>query len=502
MNPYILGFIGLAILALGISGGFGLFPQATLVDIDGESCQLVAPEFGRIECEPIASYAVSSQVSSNWAGDVRTQGKYVEFGDTENAPRGDLYVYCQDASWFAFQFYGTGLPTGVSCDIASEDWCRIHVNPSQLTKIIEGMRIGERVRAGGCFNTIGDMEYGMIIGWSNYGYIVEGWQQYGLNVYDFGAQKSSISTRSCAIPVTYLTRLCYDDSCKSLAENQVGSGQGSYVTKTFLNYDDWTNYLTHFTPIAIGGYTFTYSGEQAFCMGDGDIYTVELQKFHVTGSGLGTECYAVPTRYLGKEQCCPGQQAASALCNDDFQWVPIEEPGQPSECFSDLQCYGQGQWLPDYATPENDVYRWSCTGGSCVVAERMTVQCTPPNVGCPQGMFCNPNKGYICEYAEGPSLQCGDGVCSAPYEDSGNCPQDCESVNVMNMLAAFIASLIIGIIIMVILRVLILFVGPANLIYRALPGGKAKTVIFILGGALVLSVFFTSLVLPIAASLI
>ena len=116
------------------------------------------------------------------------------------------------------------------------------------------------------------------------------------------------------------------------------------------------------------------------------------------------------------------------------------------DCFTDLQCPGGGQFFTDYSTPFT-VTRYACVNFKCELEETKTVACTPPNIGCPAGEFCNPLKGYICEEQVGPAPVCGDGVCTSPYETSVNCPADCaeeeKELNWTNVLLAILILVIV-----------------------------------------------------------
>jgi hypothetical protein len=106
--------------------------------------------------------------------------------------------------------------------------------------------------------------------------------------------------------------------------------------------------------------------------------------------GLGTmalsngNCYAYPASKLGTVQCCPGEEISGLLCGNDFKWI---EKDYGSKCTSDLQCYGQGNWITDYTDPgRKTLVRETCNNGKCEKTTKR-VACSS-NEACPSSQVC------------------------------------------------------------------------------------------------------------------
>lgn len=380
----------------------GLWGQPGAI-IDG--CPFVKPLFGRIECEPISSQTQHIQASWAWGQDVGLdQSKRYSCGDDENSPKCDFTVIC-DGTDATFNYQTNQNP---QCYIGSATWCSLEVLDNTETTFLSNQPVGTFVQPGSCTRIFGTIKIG--------GSAYTRFQPYGLNVYDSGA-KFRYNTQSCS-----LSSFGFGDA------GNVITNAGDTNTKPkysdFLPYDDWVNYLSDwvYAPIDISSKIVTYNGQQSYCLVNA-IY--EIGQFSTANS-----CYRLPMDKVADVECCPGMQSAGRVCTDQFTWSDISEPcAVTCPTGSVLECQGQGNWIPDYTTPNYDIIRYGCvTSGAskcCEIAERKDVECQPPDIGCPPGYICNPNSGYTCEPQVGPGIECGDGVCTSPFEDQYTCPQDC-----------------------------------------------------------------------------
>jgi len=427
--------IVIAIAYLYSSGKLELLGQT----VDG--CDFIMPFFGRIECEPVShvqqeTYDVMyKREGVGWAG----WTAFGKCGDNENSPKCD------------FKFTVNSKFTGVAkyrfCTSATESACASWYDLTGIQDFYSGQE----------YNVINDAVSGVIVQvWLECGLfgadcptggrIATKYIPYGLNVYDSG-MKVRYNTLSCD-----LGDLSWEDRYNVCTASDFGvTSEGRQVCDRIresdrLVFDEWVNYLTSwvYVPMDMQNKIVTYSGQQAYCQIN-QVYSIG--SFDTDGG-----CYKYPANLLGYVDCCPGMTTAGSLCGDDFQWHPIEIGECSSntdctssygsdyycdmathtclrnvDCFSDLTCPYAGQ---SFCAKGTDglyyVDTFGCVDGSCDKKTHERVDCCPPYEGCADGKICNPNNGYICEAQEGPDLVCGDDVCTAPYEDVTNCPDDCD----------------------------------------------------------------------------
>lgn len=387
-------------------------------------CPLVKPQFGRMECEPLSHTPITLPQISFDASEKGSYANYrVKCGDDENTQHCEFWATCNGGvlgQQFVFQISNPNY----NCPIGSGSWCFQDVADRTPTKVAEGS-VGTTLQISGCKK----LNVFLYPGTTSTKFI-----PYGLNVYDSGG-KYRYNTQSCSLDG-------FSDSGKIVTECGDNIEDCDRTTSSsFLAFDDWVNYLTGWTYVAEGidSQIVDYQGQQAYCQVD-TLYHIE------TINTKGGQCYKVPTIVLTQDiDCCPGMQGPNSECGDDFKWHDL---GPSGDCFSDLECYGQGRYVPDYGTDAIDIVKYGCISNFCEVVDRKVVQCTPPNIGCPAGYVCNPNKGYICEKQAGPGIECGDGVCSPPYEDVYTCPTDCGQPGDFdwNIVWIIILALVVGLV--------------------------------------------------------
>lgn len=399
-----------ALVALNITG-FTWPEFGALMTDDG--CTLVKPQFGRIECEPVSSVQTkNAEAFLTYGEDYGNRPFYrVECGDNENSPSCDYYVRCDcNPSDPSCYFYYQASDNS-NCRIGTDNWCKQGVTGGQESRFLSNKQLGTTIQIGSCKGTIGTLYAGEV---GTY------FVPYGLKVYEYGGA-FRYNTQSCS-----LSDWGFNDRTNVMVNCGGVPGCSKEYQGDYIEFDDWVNYLASWDYVVEGldsRYIENYNGQQAYCIA-GKIYS--LKEMDTVGG-----CYAVQSSVIANEECCPGMQAGNQYCGDDFEWH-TQSSGE-KECYTDLQCYVSTstgtEYIPDYSTQDLDIVKWECVSNKCVITDRKYVQCVPPNVGCPAGQVCNPNKGYICENQIGPGIACGDGVCSSPYEDIINCPQDCTNPN-------------------------------------------------------------------------
>ena len=435
----VISITGLVILGLILAVALGgslfkgsLLPSASTVSINGKTCSLVEgkgtflrPQFGRIECQPIQNShkEVKKLDFHKYLGDTDV---IITFGDVENAPEGYFSVNCVNSKYFDYQT-DARFANG-KCPLNSKQKCTAVVSANMKVRFNSNtFRPGEKLRIIGCHSYFA-YKSGTL--YSNY-------IPYGLVVYDSGMKKI-YNTKNCR-----LTSLS-SETKRSICKKGDGTACEKSASQTTLNYDDFVNYLSDWTPVPmdVSKKVVDYQGQKAYC---------QIDKLYSIGSfETASGCYYYPKEAIASVACCPGMVSANGVCGDDFSWHKSSEV--KVQCKSDLECMGQGQYIPDYSKTGQYVSKWSCINGQCRIINSKKVKCLPPDIGCPSGQLCNVNKGYVCEYQKGNiPVKCGDGICSSPYESKYSCPADCHgSSKVMSffkrILFAFITSLgLIGI---------------------------------------------------------
>ena len=463
------------------------FRPASTVD----GCKFVIPQFGRIECEPI-SHTPIANVKEVWL----EAGKGVVFmcGDDENTPGPCKYYVELLEICDAFGCHKPGdwlQPCGkIRYNIDSTYDVDNELCFWDGKKYLVQTNLGQYIWIGNP-SLAGKMKVK----------IYEESIRYGLNVYDSGG-KWRYKSDSCSLK----SIIDWGKVCKSGCEKNMDS-----VT---LQFDDWVNYLSNwvYAPIDINSKIVTYNGEKVYCQVNA-LY--RLKKF-TTADG---NCYIYPAEKIKNVECCPGMESANARCGDDFKWHPIitEEcksdadcaPGYQCingecvkvvQCFSDLQCPGQGNWIPDYSTTEIDIVRWGCKDGQCVILERKKTECTPPNIGCPPGYVCDVQT-YKCIKQVGPVGWCGDGICDPSKENPDNCPADCKKSileRIGDFLKIFLIALVISGIVVILLAYVLPVVFPPLALFGFLRNTRTMLIAWI-GFAILLTLIFSIPIANIAA---
>jgi len=469
----ILALTIIVITGSGLVGIANLFP-ASLVQINGETCSLVRPVFGRYECgemeEKFEKYV-------DWLPNQDVTSWYV--GCTGSTPSCEVHAECKSyltAPAYIFWYMLDG----------DTNWRQANVGEDTLSYVTTLMK-GERLRIGGCANNLAGGLPGEI--WTKY-------TPYGLYRYSSGAAKDLVNPSSCSISaLDYNIVSACDDLenhpfegsdiiCNADTES---TGLGNVLTLGGqLVFSDWVNYLDYYTDVSpIGSNWKSYNGRQVMCIpGLPDVDLYEIGTFNTRGS-----CYAVPVNKVASVECCDGEPTGIAgyTCEN---WALVA--GGIQECWSTLECTDRGGWYihPDYP---NQIVREECISGECSIVETQTRECTT-SVDCLKGYVCDMDT-YKCVLSV-PEVLCGDGICMSPFESAQNCPSDCTEAdplaNLLNLLFVFIAALVIS---------AVLVLALAFAVFKPLLYNRKLLLVSILGLALMLTLFFSPFVLS-AASLI
>jgi len=521
MKPQLIAVLLILVFAgIGAMYATGQFKFEIAQTVDGCEAKTLIPILGRIECEPLSHTPINNEYSS-WSQRSGFGWNAWTFfdkcGDDENS---------RDCSYL---FKNPGTNGGLTA-IVSYRFCTIGWDESTC-----GTWSGANINYNGNEVILAlNKPLGTIIqvwvdapifGGSSSPTLISRYIPYTLNIYDAGG-KFRYSTKWCRL----------DDLNWDTRQNICTTGQGQsggqftsckdLEETTRLEFDDWVNYVAHWAegPAELNLLTYT-DGNKYYCQpGLGNGATL----FSLGEIKLESGCYKYPSSPTSiKIDCCPGMKTANAICKD-FKWEPIligdcdlTRPCSTgyecqqnkcvikAECLSTLDCYGDGDWGVDYSTAANDVVRYACEGGKCVLKERKEVECTPPDVGCRSGYVCSPKDGFKCIKQSGPELKCGDGICSKPYEDEINCAADCKTQPfdfqswlipaILGLLGGFIAylklekrekstriigAIIGGIVVAVLVKVILDFIFGIQWWQWLIVGALGGIGIYLFGGAI------------------
>jgi len=426
-----------------------MFIPAEMVNIGGENCQFVRPEFGRICCESSATTYTSEQFDK-WIENKGTIWpdyfvKYaVKCGDDENTDSCKVYVKMDGIQVgavrtvpFAFLDYCIGNSCEPNIRIVQGG------QPGYEYKVVENLRPGQVLWIHGRIVYLHPEDaLGKIHVFTKY-------HAFGLNVYEHGG-RSRYFTRSCDI-----STLNWEDRKRIVRKAPSDIESLGYEKGSRIDYGECVNYVIDYEPVALDSSKrlIDYFGQKVYCVGVSNIdspaslYSLEKIK---TDDG---SCFARKGNFIKSVDCCPGQIFGNYECKN-FKWVKLEKE---RECAFDSDCPpSYGDWVSD---PENvnRIMRQKCRLGKCVV-EYKIVECQPPRTNCPEGFICEPRVGYKCVKQIGSEIVCGDKVCSKPYEDYVNCPEDCEPKPKVNWLAIILGSFVLSLIIMIALAIVTAFI--------------------------------------------
>ena len=496
----VLYAVGLLLVIVMVGKGFmpiGDMLFSITGDISESGCRFAEPSYGTMYCEPLSHTPVAN-VNDFQDRDYRGTDYDIQCGDDEYT-KGHcsfMSVTCEGTS-NRFYYQSSVTP---SCKIGGDDWCIKEVKPFEEAKFAEVINIGERHRIGGCF------EYSFW-GWDPLtpqpGEVKTFYIPYGLRVEDSNGKDVTVSTRSCNLgDVSQFGSVVIDCGLDKDCSQSISMATNS------LNFDTFVNWVDKYEPVLVdlNHRYVTWQGKEGYCeMGYDGKATVKSFTDVTTKSGT---CYSLPDKIIADSgdgiECCPGMTGPNAVCDIDFKWHvesidPVKDPGDPTltdkyckdtygveyslqdgQCVRDRSCWvasdctGGGEFVRDYSTTIPTVVKYGCVSGQCEILDKKTVECTLPDYGCTDGDVCNPDT-FTCESQKGVKLDCGDGVCTSPYETELNCPADCTETKASNigaLIGLLVKSMILSGIVLMLVVVISFVFPPLRAMILVIPGLK------------------------------
>ncbi len=236
--------------------------------------------------------------------------------------------------------------------------------------------------------------------------------------YNPGGGFNVVSSQNCRLPTS--EGLGFVSSIENLL-NKDGVFTYGGVIKDELGFGEHSNYLDKFVFGPDEFNLVTYQGQDAYCSGNGNIYslgTIQLE--------LGS-CYKVPGSYQAKVTCCPDAVFGTQTCSDDFKWIDSSQSG----CQIDMNCPGQGTWVVDTTDPSRITsMKYTCVSGECIKETKIS-ECA--GAVCPVGEVCD----FDTNTGIGTCVEGGSSGVNPP-------PQPITGINwLKNFLVSFFASLFI-----------------------------------------------------------
>jgi hypothetical protein len=412
-------------------------------------CQtrFLVPILGRIACEPVDGVGVQSISTDVVSGSTKT----VVCGDNENSDKCEIKAKCGPYTFAVSEkiYYRVN---------AEETW---HLGcsdkPADYECLLKTINAGDKIEV---WCKGGVPEYGP-------GTIIEYFEPYKLYRHDGGGRfEVWHETGFYSCDLQYLSQevksqLCYEGFAESIDGPKIHCED---IASTLVPFGTWKNYVAHWSdgPYDLNVNEYAYGGQTVFCSA-GVLYSIG----EITLSDM---CYNYPETYIATVSCCPGDMSENAYCGDTFEWIPINVGDcvtdadcpigyscidadciyQEMTCISDLECMGGGKFSCNYDDVPLTATRWGCLNGVCQQAETIPVECCPPAVNCPTGQLCNAET-FQCEGGTGGKMECGDGVCSRPFENEISCPTDCgtlmDNTHLMTYLVIALITIIMAILV-------------------------------------------------------
>lgn len=497
--------IGLLLVILAVGKGF--MPMGDMLfsltgDISESGCRFAEPAYGTMYCEPISHTPIAT-VDDFGAIDFRGTSYDIKCGDNEYTKGmcSAMSVTCGgESNQFHYQ-----ASDRASCKIGSEEWCILTVKPNEEIKFAEFIDIGATQRIGGCFEhnfwtyPVLQPQSGRFLKLNE---VKTYYIPYGLRVEDSTGKDVTVSTVSCNLKdVTQFGSVVIDCGLDEDCKKSISAATNA------LNFDAHVNWVDKYDPVIIDlNHRFvTWKGQEGYCeMGYDGKATIKSFTDVTTMSGT---CYSLPDKIIADSgdgiECCPGMIGPNAVCDSDFKWhiesiTPVEDPAQVVDdqycrdtygadysaqdgqcvrkrgCWVASDCTGGGEYVRDYSATIPTIVQYGCVSGQCVMLDRKTVECTLPDYGCTAGDVCDPET-FTCVSQKGVEIDCGDGVCSAPYETEYNCPADCTKERLSNigaLIALLVKAMILSGIVLMLVTVISMLFPPLRAMLLIIPGLK------------------------------
>lgn len=179
------------------------------------------------------------------------------------------------------------------------------------------------------------------------------------------------------------------DGC-DLSSQDIPYEQTRYLprgTNKKMTVGESENYIAGFEAFPIYGNTLNYQGKLAICERKADTTAIIYEAENIVTDGAG--CFFYPGQIMDYVDCCPGTTFQGVTCNDNFEFVSVDEPVNVGCCRNGIctavNCPGQGGWY--YVG--YDAYKYDCTDyGDCVIIDEKSIECYYDS-DCSSGLSCD-----------------------------------------------------------------------------------------------------------------
>lgn len=347
----------------------GLFLPASIIDIDGLSCQVkglaLTPRFGYYKCAVVGDASPTANIND------KSLGNWDTWADcSANTKECEIYIRDKHSPTSILSTRVIWQRCTIGYDCGSEN--TLDIGFGQEVKIAT-INKGETLYITG---TLGILERG-----SDYIHVYRKYEQYGLVQSEKGLPETTIDSVSCNLPIFNREDLCIE--CPGQVSNPKSKLEPD---ETSAYFDDWL-----------------LSPTEAQLVKDGiiSVFCNERKLYSIASVKLRSGCYAYPGSLIRNVNCCPGERFEGTppqYCNENFEWQS-EDVGCCIAGFgSDLECSGRGGWI--YSAP-NEIKQGRCINCNCIY-NYQTVECST-NADCTTG-FCDVNT-WTCQ---GGRIPCGD----------------------------------------------------------------------------------------------
>ena len=357
------------LVIMGVSQDFtGNTPYGTYVQ---------SPTFYYYECSPATEPVESTHVTI-------TSGASGWITAPSNTDEWDLYVaQTEEAKWFSTDrsiLYQICHSNG-NCDsqvrVYSSDTREIFTRNSVPTLHIPNLLVGDRVYV--------NYQSKPIIGaWKDKENSAEWYQTYKPfilwknNMFDGGRTEYSSIEKGCSF--SYQEKISLLDS---LTNSKKQINDQSSKSDSTLGFYKTRNFIGTYVPLSKNNVNFVdVNGETGYCL--------NRQVFAITTATTNSNTYQIVDSNFNNllrqsVDCCPGEKEPTRTCNDNFEWVSIQE----AECSLFNPCQG-ADWIP---STSQKLVRYNCIDSQCV-PEYQNVDCTS-NSDCLANEVCD-TKDYTC----------------------------------------------------------------------------------------------------------
>jgi hypothetical protein len=396
LSPIFIGFIIFIVILSGVGSYY--FISNNILSVGGDT--FVKPSWARLECAPTdaneGGYSKWLDQQSTFNCDVYTESCEFQIENTGAGFSIDPYAIRG--------YYSICNLAGTSC--GSKNYYRYEVK-SSMSLWIE-IPSGKSVKFDTGSLIIGEDSTKISLRWKP-------WQLYRI----VGGSKWIVNSENCDIISSARSKIRQEDSVDKLyRQGAEGVKWVNYVND--WNYGPATNIFNH----ATYGEVYCTAG-QIFDIVELRMVDSSLKKLDPTYSGTlnNGETLKGLGNKLGNVECCPNE----ANCKSDFTYDKVSNIPE-AECFSDLQCFNLGGYVP---ISQTSYVTYNCINEKCVKSNPIAVECTT-SAQCSDGKICDlstTNYGHCINQVN--NEYCGDDVCQIT-ESSTSCPTDCANADKIN----------------------------------------------------------------------